>query len=167
LVRAAWEGIDPDKVWDCHCHLAGVGDAGGGIYLDASTAGWRYPLRYARRRFFMNAGCVRDEPGQVDMSYVEHLQKLQMGMRPGAKLLLLAFDASVTEAGKESWEQTSLYIPNRYAADVAKGHAQHFEWAASVHPYRRDCVEQLEAAVKEGARALKWLPAAMGIDPAS
>jgi len=88
-------------------------------------------------------------------------------MRPGTKLLLLALDASVTEAGRESWEQTSLYIPNRYAADAARRHAQYFEWAASVHPYRRDCVERLEAAVREGARALKWLPSAMGIDPAS
>lgn len=167
LVRAAWDGIDPRKVWDCHCHLAGTGDAGSGIYLNSSMESWANPLRYAQRRFFMNAGCVRDAPGQVDMSYVERMQKLQDGMRPGVKLLLLALDASVTEEGKESWEQTSLYVPNRYAAEVAKRHAQYFEWAASVHPYRRDCVERLEAAVKEGACALKWLPSAMGIDPAS
>jgi mannonate dehydratase len=66
-----------------------------------------------------------------------------------------------------SWEQTSLYIPNGYAAQIAQRHAQSFEWAASVHPYRRDCIERLEAAVAQGARALKWLPAAMGMDPAS
>ena len=167
LVRAAWEGIDPGKMWDCHCHLAGTGDMGSGIYLNPSMKSWANPLRFAQRRFFMNAGCVRDAPGQVDMSYVERAQKLHDGMRPGVKLLLLALDASVTEEGKESWEQTSLYVPNRYAAEVAKRHAQYFEWAASVHPYRHDCVERLDAAVNEGARALKWLPSAMGIDPAS
>jgi predicted TIM-barrel fold metal-dependent hydrolase len=95
------------------------------------------------------------------------MRNLVDDMRPGVKLLLFAFDASVTEAGEVSWEQTSLYIPNRYAAQVAQRHAQIFEWAASVHPYRHDCVEQLEAAVDQGARALKWLPATMGIDPAS
>ncbi|TSA15251.1 MAG: amidohydrolase, partial [Betaproteobacteria bacterium] len=55
----------------------------------------------------------------------------------------------------------------RYAAQIARRYAAHFEWVASVHPYRRDSVAQLEAAVAEGARAVKWLPAAMGMDPAS
>ena len=185
LVRAAWEGLDAAKVWDAHCHLAGTGDSDEGvanagktgtqsaaasdrgIYLDPSMQGGFNPLRSAQRLFFMNAGCVRDMPGQVDLSYVERLLQLQAGMRPGAKLLLLALDACVDEKGGESWEQTSLYIPNRYAAAVAKRHPQAFEWVASVHPYRRDCVARLEAAVTAGARALKWLPSAMGIDPAS
>ena len=159
-------------MWDGHCHLAGSGDSGtgesgSGIYLNPAMEGVLDPLQYAQRLFFMNAGCVHDAPGQVDRSYVERMHNLLDDMRPGVKLLLLAFDASVTEAGDVSWEQTSLHIPNRYAAEVAQRHAQYFEWAASVHPYRRDCIEQLEAAVAQGARALKWLPAAMGIDPAS
>ncbi len=154
-------------MWDGHCHLAGNGDSGSGIYLNPAMADVLDPLQYVRRLFFMNAGCVRDAPGQVDRSYVGRMARLQGDMRPGAKLLLFALDASVTAAGEVSWAQTSLHIPNRYAAQVAQRHAQIFEWAASVHPYRRDCVEQLEAAVEQGARALKWLPAAMGIDPAS
>ena len=172
LVRAAWEGIDPDQMWDGHCHLAGNGDSGtgesgSGITLNPAMESLRYPLQYAQRLFFMNAGCVHDAPGQVDRSYVERMRHLLDDMRPGVKLLLLAFDASVTEAGEVSWEQTSFHVPNRYAAQMARRHAQYFEWAASVHPYRRDCIERLEAAVEQGARALKWLPAAMGIDPAS
>jgi mannonate dehydratase len=167
LVRAAWENLDSEQVWDCHCHLAGNGDAGSGIYPDASMQVWRNPLHYAQRLFFTNASCVRDAPGQVDQSYIERMLELQHGMRSGTKLMLLALDASVGEDGKESWEQTSLYIPNRYAAEVARRHAKYFEWIASVHPYRHDCVERLEAAVQQGALALKWLPAAMGIDPAS
>jgi predicted TIM-barrel fold metal-dependent hydrolase len=166
-VRAAWDGIDPGKMWDGHCHLAGNGDSGSGIRLNPGMERAFDPLQYARRLMFMNAGCARDAPGQVDRSYVERLSALQGGMRPGAKLLLLAMDATYTEAGEVSWGETSLYIPNRYAAEVAQRHAQTFEWAASVHPYRRDCVDQLEAVARQGARALKWLPAAMGIDPAS
>jgi mannonate dehydratase len=159
-------------MWDGHCHLAGAGDSGAGesgsgIYVNPAMEGVLDPLQYARRLFFMNAGCVRDAPGQVDPSYVERLVQLQRGMRPGTKLLLLALDASVTAAGEVSWDQTSLHVPNRWAAQVAQRHAEIFEWAASVHPYRRDCVQQLEVAVEQGARALKWLPAAMGIDPAS
>ena len=154
-------------MWDSHCHLAGSGDSDSGIRLNPAMQSVRGPLQYVQRLVFMNASCVRDAPGQVDRSYVERMRNLLDDLRPGVKLLLLALDASVTEAGEVSWEQTSLYVPNRYAAQVAQRHAQYFEWAASVHPYRRDCVERLEAAVGQGARALKWLPAAMGIDPAS
>jgi len=172
LVRAAWDGVDPAKVWDVHCHLVGNGDSGtgasgSGIYPEPSTQGRLNPRSYVQRRFFMNAGCVRDVPGEVDISYVQRMRELCDGMRPGVKLLLLALDASVNEQGAEAWEQTSLYISNQYAAAVARRHPQCFEWAASVHPYRRDCVERLQAAVSAGARALKWLPSAMGIDPAS
>lgn len=166
-MRAAWDGLDARKVWDSHCHLAGNGDSGGGIRLGPAMQSMRNPMQYARRLFFTNAACVRDETGQVDQSYVERMRALTDGMPQGVKLLLLAFDASVTTAGAVLREQTSLYVPNSYAAQIARRHAQSFEWAASVHPYRRDCIERLEAAVAQGARALKWLPATMGMDPAS
>ena len=41
------------------------------------------------------------------------------------------------------------------------------EWICSVHPARSDALEALDSAAKQGARAVKWLPSAMGIDPAS
>jgi hypothetical protein len=37
LVRAAWEGIDASRVWDCHARLFGNGRSGAGIYLSAVT----------------------------------------------------------------------------------------------------------------------------------
>ena len=73
LVRAAWEGIDPGKLWDSHCHLTGTGDSGSGIYLNPAMLSLRHPVEFAQRRLFMNAGCVRATPGQVDRSYVERL----------------------------------------------------------------------------------------------
>jgi mannonate dehydratase len=36
---------------------------------------------------------------------------------------------------------------------------------ASIHPYRDDALERLDAAAARGARAVKWLPSAMNIDP--
>jgi predicted TIM-barrel fold metal-dependent hydrolase len=167
LVRAAWDGIDPGKVWDSHSHLVGSGDSGAGVYVNPAMEQMLNPLQYAQRLFFMNAGCVHDAPGRVDESYVERMHNLLDDMRPGVKLLLFALDANVTPAGEVSWERTGIYVPNSYAAAVARRYVQYFEWAASVHPYRRDCVEQLQAAAAQGARALKWLPSAMGIDPAS
>src|SRR3954464_9600802 len=86
---------------------------------------------------------------------------------PGVKLLLLAFERVHDEQGRPNLDQTAFYVPDAYARDVARAHPQYFEWAAWIHPYRADAVEALHTAKADGARAVKWLPAAMGIDPAS
>jgi mannonate dehydratase len=50
---------------------------------------------------------------------------------------------------------------------LAAEHEERLEWIASIHPYRGDGIEALDRAVEQGARAVKWLPSAMGIDPSS
>ena len=167
LVKASWQGLDAAQVWDCHSHLIGSGDSGSGIAVHPGTESLLDPANYARRLFFLNAGCAHQAPGNVDRAYVERMHNLLDGMRPGVKLLLLAFDRAYGEDGKPLPERTTFYVPDAYARDMARTHAQYFEWAASIHPYRADCVEALEAARRGGARAVKWLPAAMGMDPAS
>jgi mannonate dehydratase len=154
-------------MWDAHAHLVGTGDSGSGIELNPRMQRLLSPGSYARRLFFLNAGCVHDAPGSVDRAYVARMHNLLEGMRPGVKLLLFAFERSYGEDGKPDPERTDLHVPDAYARDTARAHPQYFEWAASIHPYRADCVEALERARREGARAVKWLPPTMGIDPAS
>jgi uncharacterized protein len=36
---------------------------------------------------------------------------------------------------------------------------------ASIHPYAEDALARLDRAAAAGARAVKWLPSAMNIDP--
>lgn len=167
IVRAAWTGVDPVRMWDAHAHLVGNGDSGSGIWVNPETTSLLHPLQYAQRLFYLNAGCAHDAPGRVDQSYLERMHNLIDGMRPGFKLILLAFDYSYGADGAALPQRTSFYTPNEYARRIARSHPEYFEWAASVHPYRRDCVAALEQAARDGARAIKWLPAAMGIDPAS
>ncbi|HZM33717.1 MAG TPA: amidohydrolase family protein [Burkholderiales bacterium] len=165
-MRAAWQGIDPAKVWDAHAHLVGTGDSGGGIIVNPAMASFLDPGQYARRLFFLNAGCAHDAPGSVDRAYIERMHNLLAGM-PGTKLLLFAFDRTYAEDGRPELEHTAFHVPDAYARDTARAHPQLFEWVASVHPYAPDALERLEQAKRDGARAVKWLPAAMGIDPGS
>src|SRR5205814_5286084 len=51
------------------------------------------------------------------------------------------------------------------ARDIARAYPKYFEWAASIHPYAPDALARLEQAKRDGARAVKWLPEAMNIDP--
>ncbi|MFN0304370.1 MAG: amidohydrolase family protein [Burkholderiales bacterium] len=164
-VLAAWEGIDPADLWDAHTHLVGTGDSGSGVYVNPSMTRPANPLLYARFLFYLNAGCVHDAPGKVDETYVARLLNLVEGMRPGFKAMLFAFDATVDADGEPQLAQTIFHVPNEYAATVARRHPTHFEWVASIHPYRADAVDRLTKAVQSGARAVKWLPNAMLIDP--
>ena len=159
-------------MWDTHAHLVGTGDSGtSGIFVNPRADSLLSPGQYARRLFFLNAGCAHDAPGSVDRAYVERLHNLIDGLiatgGAGAKVLLFAFERAHDERGEPDLDNTSFFVPDAYARDMAREHAKYFEWAASIHPYRADAVERLAAAKRDGARAVKWLPSAMGIDPAS
>jgi predicted TIM-barrel fold metal-dependent hydrolase len=168
LVAAAWEGLDPSRVWDAHAHLVGTGDSGSGAYVDPRTESWLSPVERVRRIVLMNAACVHDAqaPG-VDRGYLERLLVLLRAFPPGVKMVLLAFDHAVDEEGRERADHSTFHTPDEYAAAVAAGLPQRFEWIASVHPYREDALARLDRAVAAGARGVKWLPSAMNIDPAS
>jgi mannonate dehydratase len=168
LVQEAWAGVDPHQVWDAHAHLLGVGDDGnsaGAAFNDGHDF-LSLPLVKGQRYFFLNATCLADD-GHVDRSYVDHLKALVTSMPAGHKLLLLALDAWHAADGKAQLQRSHIYIANDYCATVARSASQHFEWAASVHPYRKDALSELERVKHLGARAIKWIPAAQGIDPAA
>ena len=115
LLRAAWEGIDPQQVWDCHVHLIGIGDAGSGAWSNPQLDSWWHPIQYAQKLFYLNAGCVHEAKGRVDQSYIERLHNLVDGLRPGAKLMLLAFDRNHGDDGRADTDSSSFYTPNTYA----------------------------------------------------
>jgi mannonate dehydratase len=50
---------------------------------------------------------------------------------------------------------------------LAEAHARVFVPVASVHPYRKDALEELDRCAARGAKLVKWEPNSMGIDPAS
>ena len=162
-----WQGLDATQVWDCHVHLAGIGDGQHGLYIGRQLLSLWHPALYSQRLFYMNAGCVSTEPGTVDDNYVHRLALLARNMPAGFKTMLFAFDWYHGDDGQPVSELSTFYVPDRYARETAAAYPDVFEWVASIHPYRPDAVDRLEAAAAEGARAVKWLPAAQNIDPAS
>jgi mannonate dehydratase len=165
-VRAAWEGIDPGLLWDCHVHLVGLGDSDSGVWLNPEMLSLAHPIQRIQRHFFLNASCP-DQTHSTDGGFLTRLLRLQEAFPPGARLMLLAFDWFHDTRGRPLPAASSFYTPNHYARRVAARHPDRLEWIASIHPYRRDAVDALLAAREEGARAVKWLPAAQGMDPAS
>lgn len=153
-LRQVWEGLDAQQVWDCHVHLAGVGDSDSGVVIGPQLDSCLHPVQYGQRLLYMNAGCVEQGAG-VDRSYAARLFNLAAAMPAGCKLLLFAFDRFHDAQGRPHMDESSLYVPDAYAARLAATHPKRFEWAASIHPYRPDAVDALHAAHAAQTRAIK------------
>lgn len=166
IVARAFDGIDPEQVIDAHVHLLGVGGGSNGAWVGDQMLRLTNPLQYARYRFFLNASCVRSSV-DANRAFLERLLACHRATLPGSRLMLLAFDQVYDSDGRARPETTAFHVSNAYARAVAARYPGELEWAASVHPYREDAVDALDAAVAGGALAVKWLPNAMGIEPAS
>lgn len=167
LVHSAWRGLDPSRVWDVHCHVFGNGDSGSGLSFNPALERIWPVTGYVQRLFYLNASCVHDAPGQVDRSVVDRLLNQCDEMPAGFRAMLFAFDWSRDDAGRPDRERSTFHVPDAYCAALAAQHPARFEWVASIHPYDPAALDRLDAAAAGGARAVKWIPAAHGIDPAS
>lgn len=167
LVTAAWRGIDPKDVWDSHVHVFGNGDSGSGAWFNPQMEKiWR-AQQYVQRKMYINAGCVEDLPGRVDASMTARLLAQCEAMPAGFQVILFAFDWARDEAGAVLQEQSTFHVPDAWAAALVARHPQRFAWAASIHPYDPAARDRLDKAAALGACAVKWLPTAQGMDPAS
>lgn len=164
LVERTFDGLDAQQLWDVHTHLLGTGDSGSGCTVNAQLSQWWHPVEMLRKRFILNAACVPPDAPSVDRAYVQRLQALAAAFPEGARWMLFAFDHACDDAGRPHAAHTTFHVPDAYAARIALETPQRFAWVASIHPYRPDALARLEAAIADGAVALKWLPSSMNID---
>lgn len=78
---------------------------------------------------------------------------------------VLAFDAVYDRDGNFDDANTHLHVTNDYVAELVQRHPKML-FAASVNPYRKDAVAELERCVARGAVLLKWLPIVQNFNPA-
>jgi predicted TIM-barrel fold metal-dependent hydrolase len=170
LMQQIWQDIDAEQVWDSHVHLVGTGDSqpneeNSSVWFNPNMDSYWHPILKVQKKFYMNGTCAAN--GNIDQSSVQRMAQLTAEMPTGFKLMLFAFDWFHDENGKPNQAHSIFHIPNEYAAKITSEHSQYFEWVASIHPYRADAVDALQQAKTQGARAIKWLPQGMGIDPAN
>jgi mannonate dehydratase len=166
LYREAWRGLDPTRVVDCHVHVVGVGTGGSGCYVGPRMQSLLHPLRWARFDIYRRAAGVEDMT-RADQAYVDTMLDRMRAFEPHGRYLVLAFDEVVREDGTVDREATELHVPNDWILRVVAASPKLLLACASVHPYRRDALAELDRVAARGARCIKWLPAAMRIDPSS
>jgi len=164
LIKRAFDDMDPAKLVDYHTHIAGVGSGGTGAFVNPKMLTWRHPFHRIKFKVYMSAGAVTDVE-HADEEVVERLVRLVTNIEGHGKYRLLAFDKNYHRDGTPNLAKTEFYVPNDYVFAIAEQYPDLFEPVISVNPYRSDALEELERGTQSGARMVKWLPNAMGIDP--
>jgi predicted TIM-barrel fold metal-dependent hydrolase len=98
----------------------------------------------------------------VDQAYEERL----IGLIDSSSLdavLLLAMDYPYDPSGNCLKEKAKFYVPNDHVLGLAKKYSQIIP-ACSIHPARKDAVEELERCAEKGAKVLKLLPNCHHVD---
>jgi mannonate dehydratase len=167
LAARAWAGLDPRQVLDLHVHVAGEGNGPHDPWVNPALKSPANPFSYAHFALMANAACLGDDPSAWSRRYVDRLEALADEFPAGARFLLLALEGYRGEDGRPDRRRTVFAVPDEHVAAIARESPRRFLWCASVHPYREDAIGRLREAAGAGARAVKWIPYFMGIDPAS
>ena len=164
LVKRAFDDIDSSKLVDHHVHIAGLGVGGTNAFVNSKMLTWRHPFHRLKLKVYMSSSGVADEE-KADPQAVARLTRLVASIKDHGKHRLLAFDKHYRRDGSVNLEKTEFYVPNEYVFELAERHPELFVPNISVNPYRPDAIAELEKWARRGARVVKWLPNAMGIDP--
>src|ERR1041385_6673029 len=164
LIKRAFDDIDPAKLMDHHVHVAGLGVGGTKAFVNAKMLTWRHPFHRLKLKVYMSSAGVADED-KADPQAIARLTRLVASIKGHGKHRLLAFDKHYRRDGSVNLDKTEFYVPNEYVFELAERHPELFVPNISVNPYRPDAIAELEKWAWRGARVVKWLPNAMGIDP--
>jgi len=164
LIKRAFDDIDSSKLVDHHVHIAGLGVGGTNAFVNPKMLTWRHPFHRLKLKVYMSSAGVANEE-RADPQAVARLTRLVANIKDHGKHRLLAFDKHYRSDGSVNLEKTEFYVPNEYVFELAERHPELFVANISVNPYRPDAIAELEKWARRGARIVKWLPNAMGIDP--
>lgn len=143
---------------DCHIHVVGNGAGGTGCRYHP-----RGITKYGAPFMLRGVGLPRSAlTGDLDGLYAEQLLRFVRASSLDAAVIL-AQDEPRRDDGTIIAGAGSFYVPNSFVLRLAREHRE-FLAAVSIHPARRDALEELERCLGEGAVMLKCLPNCQNID---
>jgi len=165
LIDRAFADLDPGKpVVDVHVHAIGLGQDGDGTFVNPEKLSPRHPLKRFETNLYLKATGVKGLT-HFDRDYLEVLAARAQAFPRPVRLHLLALDQAYRPDGTPDAARTEFHVPNAYVFAAAARHPDLFVPVMSIHPARKDALQELEACAAKGGRLLKWLPNAQAIDP--
>ncbi len=143
---------------DCHVHVVGNGTGGTGCWYRP-----RGITRLGAPLLLRAVGLPRSAlTGDLDGIYARQLLRFVRDSSLDAAVIL-AQDEPYRETGEKIENVGSFYVPNEFVLRLAQEHRE-FLAAISIHPARRDALDELERCLTGGAVMLKCLPNCQNID---
>ncbi len=143
---------------DCHVHAIAA-TAGHGQLSDYLLRQWN--IRLLRWRMGVSSRDAQTLETQAEARLMETINATS-GLDA---VVTLALDAVYDRDGNRDEARTHFYVANDYVSELASRNPK-ILFGASVHPYRKDAVAELERCVARGAVLLKWLPVVQNFNPA-
>ena len=164
LMKRAFDDVDPRRLVDYHTHVVGLGAGGTGNLINPAMRSRRRPLKYLKFLVYLGASGIENLES-ADREFALRLADQARHIEHHGTYRLLAFDKHYRADGTVNLDKTEFYTSNGYVFSLAAEFPDLFAPTMSVHPYRADALPELELWAARGARMVKWLPNAMGIDP--
>lgn len=141
---------------DCHVHVSAFTPAHGSM---SPTILRSFPFRFMRWRLG-----IRGEDEATERAIEGKLVQTVNETDSLDKVVILAFDAVYERDGSPAPQRTHLHVTNDYVIELCQRHPKML-FGASVHPYRKDAIKEIERCAKAGAVLMKWLPLVQDMDP--
>ncbi|MDX2083568.1 MAG: hypothetical protein SFV53_06260, partial [Rickettsiales bacterium] len=162
LIENAYADVDPQNLHDHHVHLVGI-DEKVGTQVNPKMLSWLHPFHRIKTQIYLSAAGV-DNIKNANEEYIERLVRLIKSNKNHGKFHILAFDHNYNSNGTINDAKSEFYVSNDYMFKFYEKYPDLFVPVISVHPYRKDAVQELEKWAKKGVKWIKWLPNAQGID---
>ena len=145
-------------VIDCHVHVSACTPENGEMSAELqSSAAFRF-MRWRLK--------VKGYDGNAERQIAQRLTDTLDQTTDLDAAVILAFDGVYNRQGVLDPALTHLHVKNDYVIELSRRNPKML-FGASVNPYRKDAVKELERCIDAGAVLLKWLPVTQDFDPAN
>ncbi|MDB9743956.1 hypothetical protein OAA91_00350 [Fibrobacterales bacterium] len=164
LILESLNRLDSTEIVDIHMHVVGNGSSGSGAWINPEMTDWLSFKKNLQYKVYKSASGVTED-SLLDQQAFERLSYLIQNHSYGGRYFIMAFDSYYHKNGEIDLHKTEFYIPNNYVWKLAQTNPK-MEAIVSIHPYRKDAIQEVQKWGKKGVRFIKWLPNAMGMDAA-
>jgi predicted TIM-barrel fold metal-dependent hydrolase len=144
---------------DGHVHFVGDGSNGSGCWLRRNSLFDQLIEPFIKAQTGILKSSIKLG---VDQAYEQMLISLIKKSSLDA-VLLLSMDYPYDRDGKCLKQKAKFYVPNDHVLNLSQKYSQIIP-ACSIHPARKDAIEELERCADQGAKVLKLLPNCHNVD---
>lgn len=143
---------------DCHVHAVGNGTGGTGCWYRPRGL-TKLGAPFMVRAVGLNGSALDgDLDGLYERQMVRYVRESSLDAA-----VMLAHEEAYREDGTKIEASGSFYVPNDHVLNLAERNPELLP-AVSIHPARRDAMDELERCLDRGAVMLKCLPNVQNID---